>query len=135
MSYPGKGTIFVDCYHEPSNLHFSTNVIESQSGFQQGAPFGPALFSPGVHDITTSVEAEISICYLDDYTIRDSPEKVIENIRTNVQKLRLAGLELNSSKYELVILGHQTTTEVTRATDLFNEILPAIKILTVVLRF
>ena len=46
------------------------------------------------------------------------------------QKLRLANLELNSSKCELAILGHQTTPEATRRTDLFQEIVPDMKILT-----
>ena len=57
-------------------------------------------------------------------TIGDSWEKVIENVLTAAQKLRLAGIELNSSKYELAIFGHQNITEVTRTTDLFQEILP-----------
>ena len=112
-------------YHEPSNLYFSNNVIKSESGIQQGDPFGPALFSLGVDDITKSVDTEFNIWFLDDCTIGDSPEKVIENVRTVVQKLRLAGLELNSSKCELVILGHQTAAEVPQTTELFQEILPA----------
>ena len=36
--------------------------------------------------------------------IRDAPEKVIESFETMVQKLRIAHLELNSSKYELINL-------------------------------
>ena len=43
---------------------------------------------------------------------------------------KVQGLQLNCSKCELVILGHQTTTEVTITTDLYQEILPDTKILT-----
>ena len=59
--------------------------------------------------------------------IRDSPEKVIENVRTVVQKLRLGGLEQNSSQCEFAILEHQPAEEVTLTNDLFQEILPDIK--------
>ena len=54
----------------------------------------------------------------------------MKNVRIMVHKLRLAGLELNSSKCKLAILGHQVTTKYTRTTVLFQEILPDMKILT-----
>ena len=105
-------------YHGPSNLNFSNNVIKSQTGIRLGDPVGPALFSLEVDDITKSVDAEFNIRFLDDCIDGDSPEKLIKNVHTVVQKLRLAGLELNISKCELTILGHQTTTEVTLTTDI-----------------
>ena len=93
-------------------------------------PFEPALFSLEVDDITKFVDAEFNIWYLDDCTIGDSTEKEMENVQSVVQKLMLAGLELNSSEYEFAILRRQITTEFTCTTDLFQEILPDIKILT-----
>ena len=100
-------------YHEPSKIYISDNAIKSESGIQQGNPFGPAQFSLGVADITKFVDAQINIWFLDDCTLEDSPEKVIENAQTVVQTLRLARLELNSSKCELGILRHQFAAEVT----------------------
>ena len=44
--------MYLQAYHEPSNLYFSNNSLKSQTGIQQGDPFGPALFSLGVDDIT-----------------------------------------------------------------------------------
>ena len=69
------------------------------------------------------------IWFLDDPTIGDSPEKVIENILTVLPKLRFAGLEWKSSEYELVMFRHETAIEVTSTTDLFQEILSYIKVL------
>ena len=73
-------------------------LFKSEIGIQQGDPFEPALFSLEVDDITKSVDAEFNIWFLDDCTIGDSQDKVIENVQTVVQRLRLAGLELNSCK-------------------------------------
>ena len=98
---------------KPSNLYYSNTVIKSESGIQQGDPFGPALFSLGVDDITKSVDAEFNIWFLDDCTIGDSPDNVIENVRTGVQKLTLAGLELSSSNCEHAIPRNRTNTEIT----------------------
>ena len=70
-------------------------MIKSQTAIQQGDPFGPTQFSPEVDDITKSVDAEFNIWFLDDCVNGDSPERVNENVRAVVQKLRLAGLELN----------------------------------------
>ena len=82
----------------------------------------PALFSLGVNDITKSVDAEFNTWFLDDCMNRHSPEKAIENVLTVLKKLRLAGLELNNSKCELVILENQSTAEATGATEVFQEI-------------
>ena len=75
-------------YHEPSNLFFSNNGIKCQSGLQQGDSFGSALFSLGV-DTTKSVDAKFKfkIWFLEDCRVRDSLEKVIENVLTVVKKL------------------------------------------------
>ena len=87
------------------------------------------LFSLGVDDITKSVGAEFNIWFLDNCTIGDSSEKLIEEVLTVVQKLRLPSLGLKSSKYELAILSHETTTEVTCTTHILQEILSDIKLL------
>ena len=78
------------------------------------------MFSLELDEITKSINAELYIWFSDDSTIGDSSEKVTENVPTVVQKLTLTGLELNNSKFELAILGHQTTAEVTQKTELFQ---------------
>ena len=111
-------------FHEPSHLYFCNSAIKSQRGIQEGDTFGPILFSVELDDMTRSVDAEFTICLFVDYKIGDSPKKVIENVPPALQKLILAGLELNSNKYELFILGCETTTEVTRTADLFQGTIP-----------
>ena len=69
------------------------------------------------------------LIFIDECTIKDFPEKVFENVRIVVQKLRLVGLELHRIKCELGTLGHETTTQVTLTLDLFQELLPGVKIL------
>ena len=75
------------------------------------------------------VDAAFNIWFLDDCTIEDSPEKVIEHVLVVVQKIELAiaSLEPNNSKYKLTILRQQTSTEITRTIDFFQEILHDVK--------
>ena len=114
---PSMYRVLWQAYHEPSIPLFSNIAMKSKSSIQQSNPFGPALYSLGVDYITMSVDAEFNVWFLDVCTFGDSPENVIDNVWTVIQKLRLASLEMHSSKRELAILGHQTTAKASQTTD------------------
>ena len=65
-------------------FYFSTNVnklsIEYQSGILQGDPIGPTLFAPSVDEAARGVQSEFNACFLYDDTLRDSPERVHDNL-------------------------------------------------------
>ena len=94
---------------------------------QQGGPFVPAFFSLGIDNISRGLETEFNVWYLNDGTLRDSPEKVLAVATQLVEDLRGVGLELNPKKCELTILNH-TKEEKIQTFGRFKELLPEFKL-------
>ena len=62
------------------------------------------LFALAVDDITQGAQAEFNVWYLDDATLGDTPERVLEDVGFLVRKLKDIGLEVNGNKCELTVL-------------------------------
>ena len=77
----------------------------SEEGIQQGDPFGLALFALGLDELTRAVESGFNVWYLDDATLGGSPDVVLRDVRRLVTALGAIGLEVNSAKCELTVLG------------------------------
>ena len=89
-------------YSQPSVLYFGSYVISSQEGPQQGDPLGPLLFCSTIHPLLSSLESDLTLGYLDDFTLA-GPEKVVaSDIRRVTEKGSKFGLNLNASKCEVI---------------------------------
>ena len=69
-------------YSSPSALFFGEEVLRSETGIQQGDPFGPAMFALGIDEVARRVQSEFNVWYLDDAAIGDTPERVLEDVKT-----------------------------------------------------
>jgi len=99
----------------------------SATGIQQGDPFGPALFSLGIDEITRQIDTELNVWYLDDGTLGDTPEKVISNVENLVRRMREVGLEFNGNKCQLIMLQH-TREEEFQTEEMFRAVLPEVEV-------
>lgn len=126
---PGIFRLLWQAYSGPRTLFYGDTSLVSATGIQQGDPFGPALFSLGIDDLTRRIDTEFNVWYLDDGTIGDSPDKVLTCVRRLVDDLREVGLEVNQGKCELVILGHENEDRVQTEVS-FRELLPRLKVIS-----
>lgn len=124
---PGLYRLLWQAYSEPSNLFYGERSLVSATGIQQGDPFGPALFSLGIDELTREIDTELNVWYLDDGTLGDVPEKVVACVSSLVDRLRGAGLEINGQKCQLTILQH-TREEAVETTEMFRALLPEVEI-------
>ena len=61
-------------YSKSSSVTVSGHSITSSLCVQHGDPIGPVLFALAVDQISSGVESELNVWYLDDATIGGSPE-------------------------------------------------------------
>lgn len=114
------------CYAQPSWLSFGDFGMLSQRGCQQGDPCGPAIFCLSIHDMILALTAEFNIWYMDDGSIGGSPDTVLNDLKTIIDKSADLGLQLNFTKCEIKILGSNSHNDRTRILEQFNEIAPGI---------
>jgi hypothetical protein len=89
-------------YHQNSVLQFGQHTIHSQEGVQQGDPLGPLLFCVAVHPLLSSLHSNLTIGYLDDFTLGGSVSSVANDVST-IEKIGASlGLHLNRSKCEVI---------------------------------
>lgn len=74
----------------------------SNEGPQQGDPLGPLSFSNTVQPLLTSMRAELTLGYLDDFTLGDHQGVVAKDVQRIIEEGRRLGLSLNVSKCELI---------------------------------
>ena len=110
----------------PSKLFFGEEGLASETGIQQGDPFGPALFALTIDEAARGVQSEFNVWYLDDATLGGSPEGVRDDLVALLDKLAAIGLEVNSSKCEISIL-NDDSAEATEA--VFRAVLPEVKVI------
>ena len=62
-------SIFVySAYSEPSILFWGKETLMSSEEVQQGDPLGPLLFCLTIHELTSQLESDLCMFYLDDGT-------------------------------------------------------------------
>ena len=57
-----------EAYSGPTTIFYGNTNLVSATGIQQEDPFGPALFSLGIDNITRGLETEFNVWYMDDGT-------------------------------------------------------------------
>ena len=93
-------------YRQPIPITFGDALIMSRTGCQQGDVFSPLLFCLVVHTTLLSLQSEITMGYLDDFTIvSPDPLKVIEDIRRIKESFGHHGLVIQPAKCEIYIQG------------------------------
>ncbi|KAL1446882.1 hypothetical protein WDU94_010923, partial [Cyamophila willieti] len=115
------------CYQSPSHLFYGDDILSSQVGSQQGDPTGPLAFSLTIHPLIMSLKSHINLWYLDDGTLCDSPDIVLEDFKTIISGARELGLEINSSKCEIFFCDDQLPVPLDVITS-FQIIAPGIRI-------
>ena len=114
-------------YLKPSTLFCGDDTIPSNSGVQQGDPLGPMLFCLVVDKLAKSLESPLNLWYLDDATLGGSPESVLEDFTTVMEKADELGLELNASKCELLVFGGPEDSR-KQASALFRATAPEVRV-------
>ena len=99
---PENANLSLLAYCKQSSVIASGHSITSSSSVQQGDPIGPLLFALAVDQITSGVESELNIWYLDYATIDGSPESVLSDVQRCITGLRRKGLIVNQKKTEII---------------------------------
>ena len=89
-------------YDHPSFLFCGDHNLESSEEVQQGDSLGPLLFYLTIQPLLLKLQSAFSVFYLDDGTTGESAEDILHDLRIVEYEARLAGLELNHAKTELV---------------------------------
>jgi len=89
-------------YAQPSLLYYGPFTLFSSEGPQQGDPLGPLLFSLSVQPLLESVSSEITLGYLDDFTLGDAESVVASDVKRIVEVGQTMGLALSTGKCELI---------------------------------
>jgi hypothetical protein len=89
-------------YSGNSNLLYGGKLITSEVGAQQGDPLGPLLFSLGIQPIIQALESELVLGYLDDLTLGGDLAILERDVKAVEEKALAMGLQLNSSKCEII---------------------------------
>ncbi|XP_021962574.1 uncharacterized protein LOC110858198 [Folsomia candida] len=124
--FPSMFSFLSQAYSSPSQLFYGDTPISSRRGAQQGDPIGPALFALVVQPIILAIETELNLWYLDDATLADTPEKVLEALDTIVRMGADVGLLLNTAKCEVGVLGADDHTR-SKILERFRQAAPGIQ--------
>ena len=125
---PEAYCLFYQAYGANTILYHGNNTIPSATGLQQGDPAGPALFSLSIDDLTKSLSSELNVWFLDDGTLGDLVDKVLNDLDRLLIGFPALGAELNDAKCELTLLNH-TEDQQAEVIELFRRRLPSIKII------
>ena len=68
-------------YSSPSLLFWGDKLLQSAEGMQQGDPFGPLLFCLTINHLVLQMRSEFCAWYLDDGTLGDSSDDVLDDLQ------------------------------------------------------
>jgi len=91
---------------DSSILQFGEFVVSSQEGVHQGDPLGPLLYSLTMTQVLDSSSCEFTAGYLDDVTLGDSVEILIEEVKALENRASAVGIKLNNAKCEIIGLSY-----------------------------
>jgi len=83
-------------------LFFSSYIVFSEEGPQQGDPIGPLLFSNTIHPVLSSLEASLNLGNVDNVTLGGTVKAVASDVAKIVKAGTEIGLSLNVSKCEFI---------------------------------
>ena len=89
-------------YNQPSFLFFGPYTVLSQEGAQQGDPIGPLLFCNTIRPMLLSLQAPLTLGFLDDVTLGGPVKTVASDVEKIISAGMAIGLSLNISKCELI---------------------------------
>jgi len=89
-------------YDLQSFLSFGSHIIMSCEGAQQGDPLGPLLFCLSVNHLLTSLSSDLTLGYMDDFTVGGPADIVSADVELIRKKGSELGLNLNTSKCERI---------------------------------
>ena len=89
-------------YHNTSILQYGQRTIASEEGVQQGDPLGPLLFCLAVQPLLLSLASDLTLGFLDDFTIGGHLASVAADVATIRSSGASLGLSLNSIKSEVI---------------------------------
>ena len=92
---------FLSSYQEDSYLKFRDHYLDSSEGLQQGDPLAPLLFCITLQQPLHQLYSTVKIGYLDDITLIDSWDVVLEDVSNFQRQCTGIGLQLNPTKCEL----------------------------------
>lgn len=88
-------------YSKSSLLLFGEHRISSESGCQQGDPCGPLAFSVTIQPMVEEMNSELNTWYLDEGTLADEPNQVLEDFKKLIEMSDDLGLKINNDKCEI----------------------------------
>ncbi|XP_055353423.1 uncharacterized protein LOC129599259 [Paramacrobiotus metropolitanus] len=95
-------------YRYPSYLSCGPSQLSSETGVQQGDPYGPLGYGLGTLPLFENLDCDIAVGFLDDVTLAGQADKVIAAIRAIIARGFKLGLELNLGKCEIYSIGSFT---------------------------
>ena len=113
-------------YAHKTDLYYQTNIIQSETGVQQGDPLGPALFALGVQELATKMKSQLNVWYLDDATLGGDAGTVLSDFRVLIEESTCLGLSLNKDKCEIVMVNPDDGAA--SVIDTFKTLAPEIQI-------
>ena len=116
-------------YAEPPHLFWGDRCLESAEGVQQWDPLGPLLFCLSIQHITTQLNSELCLLYLDDWTVGGTANDVVSDLSVIEEAASELGLHLNRNKSEAICFGKDTQDFITSKIPDLKIIHPDLKII------
>ena len=98
-------------YEKTTLLKFSSHIILSQEGCQQGDPLGPLLFCLAIHPLLVSCNSSLKMAFMDDVTLGGSTATVASDVAMIKAEGASRGLFLNNQKCESITANGQPSDD------------------------
>jgi len=89
-------------YGKPATLKFGSHPMSSEEKVQQGDPLGPLLFCLRVQPLLMSMQSELVLGFMADFTFGGHRATVASDVLTVVNKGKEFGLSLNFDKCKVI---------------------------------